>query len=97
MKTHKNISFIAVFLGLTLAGNVLGGIDQWQNKQLFEPSSTLLLAEASGRITIYDGMPIDTIKEAMDKQFNRIDNMMFTGIRHTSPQGIELIEDDGCE
>ena len=55
----------------------------------------LLLAEAKGRVMIYDGMPIDVVDRAMDEQFDRIDHMMFTRIRHPAPEG-EEVEDDGC-
>ena len=81
---------------LVVSGNAsAGGVDAWQEKQLMAPSETLLLAEANGRVTIYDGMPIEMVEHALDQQFDRIDNMMFTRIRHTTEQG-EVVEDDGC-
>ena len=72
-----------------------GDIDDWQYQQLFNPSQTLLLAESRGHITIYDRLPIEDVDRALDQQFERVDSMMFTRIRHATPDG-ESVEDDGC-
>ena len=56
----------------------------------------MLLAEAKGRVTIYDGQEHRVVDRALDTQFHRIENMMFVRTRETSPDGEESIEDDGC-
>ena len=95
----KNVAKKSVYMMavcLVVSGNVSAeGIDAWQEKQLLAPTKTLLVAEANGRVTIYDGMPIETVERALDEQFDRIDSMMFTRIRHTTEEG-EVVEDDGC-
>ena len=96
MTTLKSINPVMMILGLTLSGAALGDIEEWQTKQLFEPPQYLLLAEAGGRVTIYDGMPIEVVDRAMEEQFDRIDNMMFTGITYTGTDGEQVVEDDGC-
>jgi hypothetical protein len=64
---------------------------------LFEPPESMLLAEARGRVMIYDGLHSKTVNLAMDEQFDRIDNMMFTRIHHVEDNGEIEIEDDGCD
>ncbi len=46
---------------------------------------------------IYGGMDNETVERAMDEQFNRIDNMMFTRIHHVRDNGEEYVDDDGCD
>lgn len=70
--------------------------DSYQLKMLFTPSSSMLKAEARGRIMIYDGLDIETVNRAMNEQFDRIDNMMFVRIHHTHDDEEQLVEDDGC-
>ena len=72
-----------------------GDISEWDQRLLFDPPQSLMVAEARGRVTIYDGLPEATVDEAMDDQFDRIDYMMFTGMRYQTPEG-EEIADDGC-
>jgi hypothetical protein len=43
-------------------------------------------AEAKGRVMIYDGLKNETVEEALNAQFGRIDRMMF--IRTQYPSGI---------
>ncbi len=69
--------------------------NSFYNKLLFSPSDSMLKAETRGRIMIYDGMDSETIERAMDEQFNRIDNMMFTRIHHVQENGEEYVDDDG--
>ena len=71
--------------------------DSFQHSMLFSPSEGMILAEAKGRIMIYDGLDIKTVNRAMDEQFDRIDNMMFTRVQHVQENGEIEIEDDGCD
>lgn len=80
-------------------------IDNWQYNRLFNPNPVNLEAERRGAIFIYDGLTDITVNQALDQQFDRIQNMMFTRTVITDengdPQldpitGNELVEDDGC-
>jgi hypothetical protein len=66
----------------------------WERAQLFHPSKALLLAEAEGRVTIYDGLYRDEVEQAMDQQFGRIDRMMF--IRTQARTDSDEVTDDDC-
>ena len=82
---------------LALTSMPAHAMDNYQYKSLFTPSDFTLIAEAKGRIMIYDGMTSETIDKAMDEQFNRIDNMMFVRIIHEQENGEYYVEDDGCD
>lgn len=94
MNTRKTTNIIAVS-GLILSTNVSADIEDWQQQQLMDPPEYLLMAEAKGRVMIYDGLPVDVVDRAMDEQFDRIDSMMFTRVRVVTEQG-EQVLDDGC-
>jgi hypothetical protein len=74
-------------------------------RRLFDPTPAELQAEASGRIYIYDGLRDIDIERAMDKEFNRVDSMMFIRLKKTDEEGEvrrdpesgnAMVEDDGC-
>lgn len=54
---------------------------------MFEPSYSLLRAEARGRITIVSSATDIQVGEFMDKHFNRIDNMIFVSTIVTNDSG----------
>lgn len=77
----------------------------WQLQRLFAPSVQQLSAEDKGFIFIYDGIKSSDIEKVMQEEFERLDNMMFTGIIITDEEGNPVIdpktglamkEDDGC-
>ena len=91
----------AAFTGILAAGLVMltltaSAADSYQGKVLFEPHQSQQLAEARGRIMIYDGLESKVVDKAMDEQFDRIDHMMFIRIHHTSEAGDDYVDDDGC-
>ena len=98
---HNNYSatvktiLIASLLTLTATSAVAD--NRFYTRLLFTPSDSMLRAESRGRIMIYDGMDNETVERAMDEQFNRIDNMMFTRIHHVQDNGEEYVDDDGCD
>ena len=80
-------------------------VNQWQYNRLFNPSPRAKQQEQQGHIVIYDGLKDVTVNRALDEQFERIKNMMFTGIVITDDDGKALedpdtgelmTEDDGC-
>ncbi len=82
---------------LTLMATSAFANNHFYNNLLFTPSDSMLKAESRGRIMIYDGMDNETVERAMDEQFNRIDNMMFTNTHYVQDDGEEYIDDDGCD
>lgn len=91
----------AAFTGILAAGLMMHTLtaraaDSYQEKVLFEPHQSQRLAEARGRIMIYDGLDSKLVDKAMDEQFDRIDNMMFVRIHHNSEEGDDYVDDDGC-
>jgi hypothetical protein len=62
---------------------------------LTSPSPAVLSAEANGRVTIYDALHSETVDEALDSQFHRIENMMFIRTQHQNENG-EYEADDDC-
>ncbi len=73
------------------AGDLANGYDM---NVLFNPSKTVLLSEAKGRVTIYDGLEHNVVDRALDTQFGRIENMMFVRTRETLPDGSVEVDDD---
>lgn len=89
----------AVFLGAATSQSLIAGdaLDTYYRNILFNPGTALVQAESRGRVTIYDSLDSDVIDEAMDSQFDRIENMMFIGIRHILTDGTIEVEEDGCD
>jgi hypothetical protein len=108
--TYIAALFIMTFSAVAQADESIGDLalfdttDKWQMNRLFEPSSKQREKETQGQIMIYDGLRDTTVKEALDENFDRIENMMFTRVVVTNlkgqPQldklGNQVIEDDGC-
>lgn len=95
---------LTLWLGLALPGMAAAAdarqaTTTWQESRLFEPSESQLAQEQRGQVFIYDGLEIGKVQQAMDEQFDRIENMMFTRIHHLPPTGAGAaeVEDDGCE
>jgi hypothetical protein len=95
---------LALWLGLALPGLAAAADARqttraWQERRLFEPSEGQLAQEQRGQVFIYDGLDSGKVQQAMDEQFDRIENMMFTRIHHLPPTatGPVMVEDDGCE
>lgn len=75
--------------------------DRYDLRRLMHPTPAELTSEERGKVRIYDSLEINEINAALDDNFERIQNMMFTRIHHLPPTGagpdeeVE-IEDDGC-
>jgi len=104
------IFFLAVLSGSIQAEESLGDIalldtaDKWQVNRLLEPTTYQRKKESQGQIMIYDGLRDTAVKNALDTNFDRIENMMFTRVIITDESGQpeldvagnEMTEDDGC-
>ena len=98
----------AVGVTATLFGSRLAAeadVSKIELRRLLDPTEAELAAEAEGRIYIYDGLTDRDIQEAMNEEFERVENMMFIRTRKTNADG-ELkrnedtgeveVADDGC-
>jgi hypothetical protein len=87
----------SILLGLGASQTLVAddSLDQFYRTVLLNPSKAIQVAEARGRVTIYDGLDNEVVDRAMDSQFDRIENMMFVGIRRTQPDG-SVEQDDDC-
>lgn len=111
--THQNLSSIVrppalnrispessavLFAILCASQNVSAdAYDDFQLRRLLSPTENQYVAEAKGKVYIYDGMNSSQVDIAMDDHFDRIDSMMFTRIVHTSTNGEYYVENDGCD
>lgn len=73
----------------------LGG--DFQHNILFSPDKGILVAEANGRVMIYDQLKSETIDKAMDEQFDRIESMMFVRTQYQQEDGGYVVMDDDCD
>lgn len=105
-----SVIFIMTISGITQAQEptnklaLLDSVEKWQMNRLFEPTINQLKKETSGKIMIYEGLRDTVITKALNKHFNRIENMMFTKVIVTDKNGEPKLdiagkvtyEDDGC-
>ena len=101
------IKFIALaIIAITLSRPASAAADSWQERLLFDPSpAQLQMEQTRQRIMIYEGLTDTQVAQAMDRQFDRIEHMMFVGTIVTDSHGetvvdpetgAAMIEDDGC-
>ena len=69
----------------------------FQMRTIYEPAPYVLNREARGAVTIYDGFTSQEVDQVMDDHFHRIENMMFTRVVVTQPDGEVEVMDDGCD
>jgi hypothetical protein len=71
----------------------------WQIARLMAPTASQLSSESRGQVFIYDSLDINQVEKAMDANFDRIQHMMFTRVRHPAPtpNSPAYLEDDGCD
>jgi hypothetical protein len=82
-----------------------GDLYEIEKRRLFSPTPAERAAEARGEIYIYDGLRDLDIDQAMDREFERIENLMFIRTKKTDQRGevlknpetgTDIVEDDGC-
>ena len=94
----RNVIAGALFaLAVVLSTGSVYAEDDYQQNVLFNPSPVILLAEAGGRIMIYDGLKSETVELALNEQFERIENMMFVRTQYEQEDGGYEADDEGCD
>lgn len=77
----------------------------WQVNRLLQPAQADLQRERQGHIMIYHGLTDKVVVSALDRNFDRIESMMFTGTVITDEAskpavdpatGEVVTENDGC-
>lgn len=91
--------FGIVMPGSAAATDIASSTPDWQERRLLQPSDSQRRQERRGTVFIYDGLDHGTVQRAMDQNFDRIQNMMFTRIHHLPPTatGPAVVENDGCD
>ncbi len=98
--TDSKITFscnFAVAAALSLLSLSTLAESSFQMNVLFNPGSSLLVAEAGGRVMIYDGLKSETVDKALDEQFERIENMMFVRTQYQQEDGEYAALTDDCD
>ena len=95
MNTLSKARFIVppILLISSLPGQLMAA-QGWQEQRLLDPSPAQQRMEQQGRVYIYDGLHEETVDKTLDTQFDRVQNMMFIGVRHTTEDGEEYADDD---
>ncbi len=93
--------FLALPLAVTAAPVRAGddeaqaNLQQWQLRRLNQPTNRERAQELSGGIYIYDGLTDRQVDHALDRHFDRIENMMFMGTVKTGPSGDAMRDERG--
>ena len=63
------------------------GADRWQVRRLMQPTPAEIEREKKGEVFIYENLKDTEVKAALQRQFHRIQNMMFVGTVKTDEAG----------
>jgi hypothetical protein len=98
----RAVPFVVVYCSAAVADDM---DYQWQMQPLFSPTQQQMQLEDQGNVIIYRGVKSIDIALAMDRYFDRIDNMMFVNTVQTDDDGEPVVDtttgepvvdDDGC-
>ena len=105
MNTQRRI-LVALPMLVSLSGPAAAtDLQEWQLNRIFHPTAKQLQREHQGNIFIYDGLTDRNIEQAMKRQFDRVDSMMFINVIKTDKRGdvvkdpetgAPVTEEDGC-
>ena len=70
-------------------------LQKWQLRRLFLPNERELEHERKGNVYIYEGLTDRQVEEALNRQFDRIEYMLFLGTKRTDESGKVLRKEDG--
>lgn len=62
-------------------------LQKWQLRRLFLPTERELAHELKGNVYIYEGLTDHQVEQALDRNFERIEYMLFLGTRRTDESG----------
>jgi hypothetical protein len=105
IKRVRNPWIWAALFGASTAATASKDVRDIELRRLFEPTPAERRAETSGRIYIYEGLRETDVARAMEKEFDRVESMMFIRVKKTDKTGETLkdpetgdavVEDDGC-
>ncbi len=96
MKTTIALALTGALFAATTAVFAESDHGGWQWQRLMHPQQHQLQREANGAVYIYTGLHERQVETAMEQEFERVDNMMFVGVRVETPEG-ETVQDDGCD
>ena len=65
-------------------------LQKWQLRRLFVPTERELAHERKGNVYIYEGLTDRQVEQALDRNFDRIEYMLFLGTRRTDENGQPL-------
>lgn len=65
-------------------------LHDWELRRLVDPTPHELQQELAGKVYIYDGLTDKEVDQGLDKNFPRIQSMMFVGTVKTEEQGSPL-------
>lgn len=108
-KTQSTVKQSPWVFGLMLAGIFMLGampldveanpeksnLEQWQLRRLNDPSERERMHERKGNVYIYEGLTDHDVEAALEKNFDRIEYMMFLGTLKTDPAGSLLVNANG--
>jgi hypothetical protein len=93
---HRRTLITGLIFAAVCAGPAMAAKGDWQQRMLFEPSKQQLQLEKRGRVMIYDGLQDVDIERAMNKEFDRIEHMMFIRTKTTDESGQVVTVSDDC-
>lgn len=70
-------------------------LEQWQLRRLNDPSEHERMHERKGNVYIYEGLTDRDVEAALERNFDRIQYMMFLGTLKTDPAGSLLVNANG--
>lgn len=73
----------------------LTNLEKWQLRRLFVPDERELEHERKGNVYIYEGLTDRQVEEALSRQFDRIEYMLFLGTKRTDDTGTLVRKSDG--
>lgn len=108
-KTQSRVKYHPWIFGLMLASIFMLGalpldveanpaqsnLEQWQLRRLNDPSEHERMHERKGNVYIYEGLTDRDVEAALEKNFYRIEYMMFLGTLKTDPTGSLLVNANG--
>lgn len=92
MKTKRDAALTMILAGILINPmfqnvRAADAENNWALKQLHSPSPSLRKMESAGRVTIFDGVTVADVDDAMDRQFDRIQSMMFIRTKYPVENG----------